>query len=264
MNTTEPLIRKSTHDFALLVAGQIHAAGLSEEVEKHYLAQKQKVCPALKGTFVLPGAIPLPVAPVETQGYPIEETDCLAWLGHLEWFAKEHFATEIVLRDKFPIPVRLPWKQVLPIFDPGFTNREMVDKLKAQELSVYESVDVMRYAGSGAFNAPRLYLVERSLTPTAATMGLPPKFARHWFAGRQTVPLNLRGYGIGTSLWHKVESQFLDPQTWTWFPENTLPDGRIACGRCDPARGEVKFCYDDASDEHGNCGFREAILLLQT
>lgn len=240
-------------------------AGLSAEVIDFHRQQKAQIIPALKRGFVLPCAIPLPAVPVEMPGYPIEETDCFAWFDHMQQFAEKFFGATFALRDKLPLPARLPWKNVLPIFDPGLTNREMVDKaLKARKLLVYEGTDVMRFTGSGAFDAPCLYFIERSITPTPATMGLPPKFARHWFSGRQTVPLHLRAYGIGTSLLHEVEEQFLDPETWTWFPENTLPGGRVAFGGSGPASGKVEFLCLGAGNELVNAGFREAIVLSLT
>ncbi|MSU55211.1 MAG: hypothetical protein EXS46_01560 [Candidatus Taylorbacteria bacterium] len=250
-------------DLLAMIVPHIRAAGTEEC--KHYLRgeNRPQIPQRLKQTFALPGAIPVTAVPVETTGFPIEETDCIQWFDHMERFTKEHFGTEIILRDKFPLPARLPWKHVLPIFDPGFTNRDMVDKaLKSRGLSVYEGTDVMKYCGSGTFDTPRLYLVERSITPTPATMGLPPKFAKHWFAGRQTHPLHLRGYGIGTSLWRGVEEQLLDSgPTRTWFPENALPDGRVAYGFFSPTYGDVWFRDYDAGHEADDMAFREAIVL---
>lgn len=237
------------------------AAGLSQEVIAFHREHKDQIIPAIRRGFVLPGTITPSAVSVETVGYPIEETDCFQWLGHMEKFAKDYFKAKVTLRDMFPLPARLPWKQVLPIFNPGLTNREMVDKaLKSRKLSVYESVDVMKYCGSGA-SAPGLCIIERFARPTLSTMGLPPKFAKNWFAGRQTVPLNLCGYGIGMSLWHEVEEQFLDPQTATWFPGNTLSDGDVAYGDYDPGCGKVEFFCNDSDDEYDSFGFREAICL---
>ncbi len=262
---TEPLIRKSTHDLAILFAGQVVSAQLSEEVESHFLAQKQEIIPALKRVFVLPGTIPLPAVPVELPGYPIEETDCFTWLGHMEQFARGRFGVEVNLREQFPLPTRLPWKEVLPIFDPvGLTNRAMVDKaLKAQELSVYEGTNLEEFTEATA-EVSRLYLIHRSPSPTPGTMGLPPKFAKQWFSGRPTAPLHLRGYGIGNGLLYKVEKTFLDPRakTASWFPGNIyLQGGSVAYGCYYPGDREVRFYGGDAGFEDASCGFREAIAL---
>lgn len=258
----EPLVRKSTHDLAILIASQVTSVNLTEEVERHFLAQKQEVPIALQRGFVLPSAIIPSAVPVEMAGYPIEETDCFVWLSHMEQFAEKYFGMKVPLRNMFQFPARLPWKQILPVFNPGLTNREMVDKafVSRKLVTPYESVDVMKYSGSGA-RAPGLYLTERSARPTPATMGLPPKFAKHWFAGRQTVPLDLCGYGIGTSLCHEVEKQFFDPETWTWFPENTLSGGAVAYGLCRPGDGRVEFRCGDSDGGGGRFGFREAISL---
>jgi len=258
---TEPLlIRKSTNDLGILVAGQFHAAGLSEEVESHFLFQKQNVVPALRRGFVLPNAIPLSAVPVEMTGYSIEETDYFQWLDHMQKFADKHFGPW-VLREGFSHPTRLPWKNVLVIFDPGLTNREMVDKaLKARNLGVFERMDVGTYEGAGALSTCRLQIIERSPTPTVATRGLPPKYAKHWFGGRVTRPLGLRAYGIGTSVLHSVEKQFLDPEakTATFFPEN-VSGGCVAYGCYGPYGSEVYFGYDDSDYEADRYGFREAI-----
>ena len=109
-------------------------------------------------------------------------------------------------------------------------------------------------------------VIERSPHPMAARV-LPPKFAKQYFEGRQTRPLNLRGYGIGTGLLYKVEKRFLDPDavTASWFPENLLlPDGFVAYGYYDPTYGKVWFYSRDAGYEFGTMAFREAILLLTT
>lgn len=262
---TEPLmIRKSTNDLSLLVASQVAVAGLTEEVENHFLVQKQEIVPALQRVLVLPGTIPLPVVPVELGGYPTEKTDCFEWLRHMEQFAEECFGVTVSLREMFPIPAMVPWEKVLVIFDPGLSFREIVDKaLKAQGLSVGEGMDVMKFTGAESAG-PRLWIVERTPEPRAAR-GLPPKFAELWFQGRQTRPLNLGGYGIGTGLLYKVEKKFLDPEakTVSWFPENIfLPGGGVAYGRSHPDYRKVWFARGDPSCEGAYYGFREAILLL--
>lgn len=238
---------------------------LSPERIIYYRNHKSEYIPALRRGFSLPGEISPSAVPVQIGGYPIEETDCFEWFGHMEQFSNERFGKEVVLRDAFPIPARLPWKKVLPIFDPGLTNREMVDKaLKAQGLSVGEGTDVEKFTGADA-ESPRLWLVERTPQPRAAR-GLPPKFAKQYFEGRQTRPISLRGYGIGTGLVYKVEKTFLDPDaaTASWFPENIfLPDGDVAYGACSPAGRKVWFDRNDASSVYDYMGFREAILLLQ-
>lgn len=263
---TEPLmIRKTTNDLAILVASQVHAAGLSEEVESHFLAQKQEVVPALKRGFVLPSAIPLSAYPVEMVGYPLEETDCFEWLNHAEQFTKDLYGLTMKLRDKFTLPARLPWKQALPVFHLGLSHREMVDKtLKSQGIAIGEYVKIDALTLAEGTGVPHLGFIERSLTPTPGTMGLPPRFAKHWFSGRQTRPIDLSGYGSAVGLFYRVEKQFLDSATATWFSENTLsmPDGDVAYGYYNSYRGEVDFNAHDAGYEDGGWGFREEVVCF--
>ena len=261
----EATLQKEQLDLLGMVVPHFGVVG-SEEA-KHYLRteNRNQIPHALKRGFVLPGAIPLQAVPVEVSGYPIEETDCFQWLNHMEQFAEQRFGMKVDLRDMFPLPVRLPWKAILPIFDPeGFTNRSMVDKaLKSQGLRVWEGTNVDEFSGATA-DASRLYLIHRSPTPTPATMGLPPKFAKHWFAGRPTRPLHLRGYGIGTGLLYQIEKTFLDPKadTVSWFVENIYgPAGAVADGCYYPDSREVGFGRRAVGDEDGRCGFREAIVL---
>ena len=261
----EATLQKEQLDLLGMVVPHFNSVGVEEA--KHFLRteNRSQIPQALKRGFVLPSAISLLAVPVEMTGYPIEETDCLPWLGHMEQFAEQQFGIKISLRDMFPIPTRLPWKEILPIFDPsGFTNRNMIDHtLKSQGLKVWEGTNVDEFSGATA-DASRLYLIHRSPTPTPATMGLPPKFAKHWFSGRQTLPLHIRGYGIGNGLLYKVEKTFLDPrgETASWFVENVYqPGGRIACGYYDPGLRGVGFVRGVADGEHGYYGFREAIVL---
>jgi len=219
-----------------------------------------KIAEAMKRGFALPSAITPSSTPVPLMGYPIAETDCKQWLVHVEDFAEKYFGKRIELMESFDLPTHLPWKRVLPIYDPGLTDREMIDKaLKARDVAVYEETDVMKFTGARS-SGPRLGFIERTLRPTEATIGLPPKFLKNWYAGRQTKPLDRRAYGIATSLLHGVEKQFLDPETFTWFPENTLPpDGRVAYGYW--SDDEVRFYWGDPGDEDDYGGSREAIWV---
>lgn len=263
---SETTFRKENDRLAWLLGHEaqpnFESACLPPEVLAYYRANKNQHVAAIQRGYVLPSAIRLPAAPVEVAGYPIEETDCFAWIQHMETFASGHYGEKVSLRDHFMLPARLPWKHVLPVYIPsGMSFRAMVDKaLKARKLSVYESLKVEKYSGSRGIDARRLLLIERSVKPTAATMGLPPKFAKNWFSGRQTVPLDLCGYGIATSLWQSVEKQYLDPETTlTWFPENQSSGGDVADGYGYHGLDRVGFYYGDAGNGDDDCGFREAI-----
>ena len=261
----EATLQKEQVSLLALTIPHFNAVGVEEA--KHYLRTENRgrIPQALRNGFALPGAITPQAVSVEVSDYPIEETDCFQWLGHMEQFAEQHFGIRVSLRDAFPIPARLPWKEILPIYDPqGFTNRNMVDKaLKSQGLKVREGINLDEFTGATA-DASRLYLIHRSPTPTPATMGLPPKFAGQWFAGRPTLPLHLRGYGVGTGLLYRVEKTFLDPKakTVSWFVENIYqPGGKVADGCFNPDDREVNFYRNDAGCENAFCGFREAIVL---
>ncbi len=248
----------------LLALSIPHFGAIGVEECKHYLRTENRggISDAFRRGFVLPSAIIPSVAPFEAVGYPIGETDCLQWLGHMEKFAEKYFGVKVSIRDMFPIPEKLPWNKILPVFNPGLTHREMMNKAFNSRTQPYEYTDVMQYNGSCAMGTV-LYLTERSLRPNEATMGMPPKFAKQLFtfAGHGTVPVNLCAYGIGTCLHHEVEKQYLDPETWTWFPENKLSGGYVAYGRYDPSNGEVGFDCSDSGCERGRFGFREAICL---
>lgn len=177
MSTEPTTIRKSTHDLAMLFASQIVAAQLPEEVEDYFLREKKEGVPAIRRALTLPGSIPPPACTAEPVGYKIDDTDLSEWLEKMQNFSAKFLSHSVNLRESFPIPERLPWQKVLPIFDPGLTNRQMVDKaLRSQGLDVYESTDVDKFTGAGA-EEPKLYLTERTVEPMNAC-GLPPKYAR--------------------------------------------------------------------------------------
>lgn len=246
-------------DLLQLVVPHIVEVGLDEAEFYTRNENRGKVPGALRRGFALPSAIVPNAVPVPLVGYPAVETDCFIWLGHMEKFAKQHFGVDVNLCQR--APMFLPWQQVLPIFDPGLTDREMIDKaLKARGVQVYEEKDVMQFTGAQS-SGPRLGFIERSLGPTEATMGLSPKFLKNWYAGRQTRPLDRRAYGIAASLFHKVEKKFLDPQTFTWFPENTLPlpGGEVARGSwCGVGVGF--YCNDP--DCEGDCGGSREVIWV--
>ncbi len=223
---TEPTIRKSTHDLALLIAGQVYAANLPEDVEKHFLQNKDQVAPAICRGFILQPAVIDP--PVITT---LKEEQTLDWwLKQTEAFTLKHMGVAINLRERFAIPAELPqkWKSVIPVFDPGsMTNRDMVDKcFKALKLGVYEETDVMKYKGSEAGKVPTLHFINNSAEPDKDTMNM----SANQLQGTKKLFLELRGYGLAMAVYHFATGEYLDPQTFTWFPENRLPGGYVAYG----------------------------------
>ncbi len=180
-------------------------------------------------------------------------------LGKTEEYAKAVFGATIDLRKLFVLPEELPWKNILPVFIPGrMTNRSVIkDVLQDQGLKVWEGVDVMNYSGSEASDKPTLHLIENSLRPTADTMGLSPNQLRK--TGK--LFLKLRGYALAFGLRHFVSKDFLDAETYTWFPEDRLSDGYVAGGHWRPDDREVRFNWNGPDDRGSNGGARVAMSV---
>lgn len=259
---TVPTVRKSTHDFALLVAGNVCAAGLSPEVESHYLIYKEEVITALWRGFVFPRgeAVAIEVSPSVV--YKTADTDLDKWLDQAQKFTKKFLGVEVNLRQQFVIPETIPWPSALPVFDPGnLTNRDMVTKaLKGQSLDVYEEVDVMKYAGSEANKEPTLHFIANSVRPDAWTLtsqGISPNQLLE--TGKPF--LCLRGYGLAMALYHFAKSDYLDKKTLTWFPKDRLADGSVALGYCSPDSRQVLFPWTSPGSRNSISGARVAIPI---
>jgi len=210
------LIEKTSYDLGLAVAANIPASGLSAEVQQYYLVNKHLIPEALRRGFVLPSleVKPTPMSAIEV----VQDLDW--WLDKTEEFTKRFLGVEVNLRKRFAIPAELPWKSAIPVFDPGgLTNRETVQKaLKASGLAVWEEVDVMKYTGSEANKEPTLHFIENSARPDEDTMGMSPDqlftTGKNW--------LDLRGYALAFGVHHFATREYLDPQTFTWFPTSRL------------------------------------------
>jgi hypothetical protein len=256
--STEPTIRKSTHDLAMLIASQVHAAQLPEDVERHYLKHKGEIATALNRGFILPELEPptqiiTPPTTIEI----VEEHDLDWWLAKAQEFAKLRFGVDVDLRKRFVISTQLLWQNAIPVFDPGnLTNREMVDKvLKASSLSVYEEADVMNYTGSEADQGPTLHFIENSVRPNTDTMNKSPNQLRATGANY----LRMRGYGLAFALYKFAMGKHLDPETFTWFPEDRLPGGNVACGCW--YGGKVRFCWYSPDYRYSYSGARMAVSV---
>jgi len=189
--------------------------------------------------------------------FKASDTDLDYWLDQTQKFTKKHLGVEVNLRERFAIPAELPWKSVLPVFDPGnLDNRGMVEKaLKGLGLNVYEETDVMNYASSAMSGAPTLHLIENSIIPNADTMGKSPNDLRE----TKKLYLRLRGYGLAFALCFSAKKVWLDSQTWTWFPEDRLSDGDVANGYWDPGYRKVGFDWSDPGDRRSSSGARVAM-----
>ena len=98
---------------------------------------------------------------------------------------------------------------------------------------------MMKYAGSEASDGPTLRFIENSIRPNADTMGKSPNDLRQ--TGKSY--LRLRGYGLVFALHHFAKGKYLDPETFTWFPEDRLSGGDVACGYWypDSPQGQVQL-----------------------
>lgn len=256
---TEPTIRKSTHDLALLIAGQVHTAQLPEDVERHFLKNKDEIPSAIARGFILQGQEAAPVAIVTPAPAVISTAEQTLdwWLAKTEEFSKRYLGAEINLRERFAIPAELPWGSIIPVFDPGsLTNRDMVKKaLGGLNLGVYEETDVMKYAGSKAGEEPTLHFIENSVRPNEDTMNMSPNQLRD----TKKLFLRLRGYGLAMAVYHFATGEYLDPETFTWFPEDRLPGGRVAFGDWDGSSSRVRFYWSYPDYRGSCCGARVAM-----
>ena len=190
----------------------------------------------------------------------------------MEDYTKKAFGLEVHLAKIFNLSLipslltTVSWTSVLPVFIPKVNNRQAVDSLitggfKNFKKKAYEVEDVMKYKESEA-SEPRLLLIEASPRPNVDTMGVSPmklvKTGKLW--------LPLKGYAIAQGLYHQMTREYLDPETWTWFPSETLSDGQTALGRWLPDYGNVGFGRRGSDGEYGYYGARLAIpvpLILQ-
>lgn len=180
-----------------------------------------------------------------------------------ESYTKKAFGLVVKLSEMFDFSKvaellgSVQWTKVLPVFIPqGVDNRRAVDSLVTVGFKKpYEEEDVMQYKGSEGSDKPRLYLVNWSVRPDVDTMGVSPnnlvKMGKLW--------LPLKGYAIAQGLNYEVMSDYLDPETWNWFPGETLPGGRSVYGRWNPDDGVVRFYWGNSGYEFDCCGARLAI-----
>lgn len=217
---------------------------------------------ATEGRFVLSkkGKETPVIKVVSPPTFKTTNTDLNWWLDKAEAFAKKHLRLKLGLRQQFTIPTELPWSSAIPIFDPGtHDNRGMIHLLKKLGHDPLEQKDVMRYSGAQKFGVPTLHLIENSIQPNADTMGLSPDQLRA--TGKQF--LRLRGYGLAMALYRFAKAEYLDPQTWTWFPEDRiLAESIVAKGGWDVINRQIEFDWEVPSyQKNPNLGARLAISV---
>jgi hypothetical protein len=197
--------------------------------------------------------------------FKVSDTNLKESITNAERFTKKILGIKVDIRKMFDLPTELLWKNVMVIYDPGFDNRNAVEKaLEGQKLDVYQESDVMEYSGSSASNLPTLRIIENSLHPTEDTLGNNAKSPDQLNADGRNY-LDLRGYGLAFGQRYFISKDFLDPETWTWFPKNRLPSGEVADGRWSPDDRQVEFYWNRPDFVSGHCGARlEIEVKLKT
>ena len=194
--------------------------------------------------------------------FKVEHTNLIQAITDSERFCRKILGVTVELREQFDFPPELPWENVLVIYDPGYNNREAVQKaLQSQKkLKVWEETDVMNYDGSVASGKPTLQIIANSITPDADTLGDKAKFPDQLVADGRNY-LRLRGYALAFGLRHFLHGDYLDPKTRTWFPKDRLPSGRVAYGGWDPFPDyrKVRFHWSGSGDCSPGHGARLAI-----
>ena len=220
--------------------------GLQQMIEGRFVAGvDEKTIPHMPSTF------------------KVENTNLSEAIANCERFSKEILGITVDLREQFNMPTELPRENVLVIYDPGLNNREAVEKaLKSQKKikKVYEETDVMNYDGSRANGKPTLQIIANSITPEADTLGDNAKSPDQLVADGRNY-LRLRGYALAFGQRHFLHGDYLDPKTWTWFPKDRLPSGKVAFGCWFPGPDDRKvgFCWFRSGSCDPDYGARLAI-----
>ena len=244
------------------LAGRIgsNLPSLVEEKElEYYLAHPEEIPLAISRGFIIPDT-----DQKTTFGLPrlfkAEDTNLTVAITETEKFSTKVLGQSVNLREVFSFPAELPWRNVLVVFDPRLTNRQAVDRaLKSQKLEVYEGGDVMEYEGSEKEKKPSLCLIENLTIPTADTLGEENQKSPDELNEDGRPYLSLRSYALAFGLRFFTKKDYLDPETWTWFPRNRLSGGGVACGRWYPRRSGVKFGWSDAGLRDPRMGARLAM-----
>lgn len=217
---------------------------------------------ATEGRFVYDTKTVFSAKPYEfPRLFKVAETNLGEAIALTERFSKKILGAAVNLCERFDLPTELPWKSVILVFDPGLNNREAVAKaLESQKIKVYEENDVMEFSGSAALGQPTLHIIENSVRPTEDTLGNLAKSPDQLNADGRPY-LDLRGYALAFGLRYFASKDYLDPQTWTWFPKNRLPDGAVAYsyGLPDVDYRKVKFCWSGSGRVSSHMGARLAM-----
>ncbi len=218
-----------------------------------------KAIESIFGKQPMPTVVADVAAPFEFScAFDAKDTNLDEIIPMTEHFAKKILGVTVNLCKEFALPAKLPWKNVLLAFDHGLNNRQAVEKsLGEQKFKVYEESNVMEYARSEASSKPTLHIIENSIRPRGDTMGKSPDQLN----ADSRPYLELRGYALAFGLRYFASKDYLDPETWTWFPTNRLPGGEVACGFWGPGPGfrGVRFCWSGPGGSLPDVGARLAM-----
>jgi hypothetical protein len=231
-------------------------------ITRHYL-QSVLECPVEKRELVQVQADEK-TAPPKLRTTPPPLSD---WLKAREELHQFLTGEKIILRDIFSLTEEeLASTKLMPAFRPkGATNRDAVNwKVKMGENTPYEEVDVMKYTGSKGGDKPHLFLITRSRTPDADTLGENAKTPDELVAMKEKLWLTLFGWCDADILYAAITGEHLDPNIWTWFPHDRLPDGKVAYGYWFPDRRRVCLSWYFAGHRSGFYGARSAKVVPLT
>ena len=206
-------------------------------------------------------ASPVPLSPLVSLPvlFKTEDTNLEEAIALSEKFSAKVLGNSVDLRKLFNLPAKLPWKNVLLVFDPGYDNRKAVEvAIKGQSLNEWEETDVMKYSESAKSAEPTLHIIENSITPTADTLGDQAKSPNQLNADGRLY-IELRGYALAFGQRYFGFKDSLDEFTWTWCPKNRLRGGGVALGGWRPYYRQVWFDWHGSDGVDPSGGARLAI-----
>lgn len=189
------------------------------------------------------------------------------WLKAREELHQFFTGEKVILRDIFSLTdEQLASTTLMPALRPaGATNRMAVEwKIKMGENKPYEEIDVIKYSRSKGPKNHELLLINRSVKPDADTLGDHAKSPDDLIQVKGKLWLNLFGWCDADTLHAAITGKHLDPETWTWFPNDRLPGGGVANGCWSPDRRQVCLGWGYAAGRHSSYGARVAILVPLT
>ncbi|MDP3661560.1 MAG: hypothetical protein Q8R17_01800 [bacterium] len=183
------------------------------------------------------------------------------WLKAREELHRFFIGELVILRDLFSLTdEELASTTLMPAFRPaGATNRHAIEwKLKMGENKPYEETDVMKYTNSKGQKEPELYLINRSVKPDDDTLSDYAKSPDQLVKIQNKLWLGLFGWCDADTMHHVVTGEHLDPETWTWFPEDRLRGGEVAYGYWHPGYRKVYLYWSYAGSCNPSYGARSA------